>query len=276
MSYPEIPFADVEDLIRETAELDILPHFRNLSESQVQEKSPGDVVTVADMAAEFRLSKGLSKMLPGSNIVGEEMTYKDEDVLKRFEGDAPVWVIDPLDGTGNFANGNPAFAVMVSLIVRGRTCAGWIFDPLGERMAVGEIGGGSQLNGERLDIAKAPAPEKMHGGILTKFLPDDLRDTAESSKALFSEISATMCAGHEYLSMLNGDKHFVLYYRTLPWDHAAGSLLYQEAGGYAVRLDGSVFQPTDGRFGLLEATDPDTWRIVHDLVVPSVSLIEMA
>lgn len=271
-SYPVIPFADVEELIRETAEQDILPHFRSLKQGDVTEKSPGDVVTIADLAAERRLSTGLSKMLPGSVIVGEEMVHENPDILKRLEGEASVWVIDPLDGTNNFAAGKNTFAIMISLVIQGRTCAGWIFDPLGNRMAMGEVGAGCFVNKTRMTIVKAPAPEKMHGGIMTKFLPDNLRGTAESSKALFAKVSATMCAGHEYLSLLTGNTHFKLYYRTHPWDHAAGAMLYTEAGGYGARLDGMAYLPTVDGIGLLLATDKDAWQIVHDLVVPSVSL----
>lgn len=267
-----IPFADVEQLIRETAELDIVPRFRNLTDAEIMEKSPGDVVTVADQAAEARLSSGLMKLLPGSCTVGEEMTFQDASVLDRLNNSSPVWVIDPLDGTGNFAAGNTAFAVMVALVHNGETQAGWIYDPLGDRMGVAEHGGGCCLNGSDVRLCPAPAVSAMHGGILTKFLPDDLKGPAEESKSHFAQISATMCAGHEYLSVLEGDKHFVLYYRTLPWDHAAGALMTTEAGGYVARLDGTAYQPADGRRGLLEASDEAAWRAVHDLVVPGVLL----
>ncbi|MBT3559241.1 MAG: inositol monophosphatase [Rhodospirillales bacterium] len=268
-----IPFDQVEDLIREVAATEIVPRFRRLADDEIMEKSPGDVVTVADHASEARLSAGLLKIMPDAVLVGEEMTFDDASVLDRLNGSDPVWVIDPLDGTGNFASGNPAFAVMVALVKGGETQAGWIYDPLGDRMAVAERGRGCRLNGEVVRLKPAPAVHLMHGGILTRFLPDDLKGPAEESKSRFAHVSATMCAGHEYLSLLEGDKHFVLYYRTLPWDHAAGALMTAEAGGHVARLDGSDYKPADGRTGLLEATDADTWTAIHDLVVPGVALI---
>ncbi|NQV43800.1 MAG: inositol monophosphatase [Rhodospirillales bacterium] len=266
-----IPISDVEVLLKETAAEDILPYYQRLSDSDVEEKSPGDLVTVADQAAELRLAERLPGLLPGSIVVGEEMTYADESILDRLQGDAPVWVIDPLDGTGNFAAGERIFAIMVSLMHRGETCAGWIFDPLGDRMAVAEQGGGCRLNGLPVHIAPAPDdPAMMQGGLATKFLPEDLRTGVEAASSKFARTWTTMCAGHEYLSLLSGEKHFKLFYRTLPWDHAAGSLMYREAGGYACRFDGSVYHPADGGKGLLLATDPDTWRRVHDILIPGV------
>ncbi len=269
---PCIPLDDVEHLIRETAATDILPRFRDLAEGEIMEKSPGDVVTVADHAAETRLSTGLAKLMPGSVVVGEEMVHDDARILERLNGDDPVWVIDPLDGTGNFAAGKPAFAVMVALVRHGVTRAGWIYDPLGNRLAVAERNGGCRLNGADVRLDSAPPPERMHGGILTRYLPDELKGQAEAAKSRFAEISATMCAGHEYLAMLEGRKHFVLWYRTLPWDHAAGALMITEAGGHVARLDGSPYHPADGQKGLLDATDKTTWHAVHDLVLPGVAV----
>lgn len=269
-----IPIETVEALLRETAEKDILPHYRRLADDEIEEKTPGDLVTVADQAAERRLANRLPGLLSGSTVVGEEMVHADAGVLKRLEEDAPVWVVDPLDGTGNFAAGKPAFAIMISLIQRGETLAGWIYDPLGERLATSENGAGCQLNGATVSIGPAPHDlAEMYGGLATGFLPDDLRSTVEAAASRFARTWTTMCAGHEYLSLLEGEKHFKLYYRTLPWDHAAGGLLYSEAGGCIRRLDGSVYCPTDDRKGLLGATDPDTWRRVQEILVPGMSIV---
>ncbi len=275
MSVPDIPFDAVAELLRETAAEDILPHYRSLQASEIEEKSPGDLVTVADQAAERRIAERLPKLLAGSTVVGEEMVHADESVLNRLDGDAPVWVVDPLDGTGNFAAGEPTFAVMVSLILAGETQAGWIYDPQpdseGERMAIAEKGGGCRVNGEALTISPAPRdPSNMRGGLATKFLPDDLRGIVEGAAGQFERTWTTMCAGHEYFALLSGEKHFKLFYRTLPWDHAAGGLIYTEAGGYIRRLDGSHYRPTDGRKGMLSATDPETWQTVHATLFPGV------
>jgi fructose-1,6-bisphosphatase/inositol monophosphatase family enzyme len=74
------------------------------------------------------------------------------------------------------------------------------------------------------------------------------------------------CAGVEYPAIAQGEQHYVLYWRTLPWDHAAGTLLLTEAGGCALRLDGSPYLPADRRLGLLVASNPGIWSATRDLL----------
>src|ERR1700730_15726265 len=118
-------------LIAEIAAAEVMPYFQKLGHGDITEKGPGDLVTVADVAAERRLSAVLTDLLPGSLVVGEEAAAADPGVLEALAGDAPVWVIDPIDGTANFAEGKPVFAVMVALVRRGETVMAWIHDPVG-------------------------------------------------------------------------------------------------------------------------------------------------
>src|SRR5690242_20515707 len=109
-----LPDSDrVARLIAETAAAEIMPRFEKLERHEIQEKRPGDLVTVADLAAERRLSLVLQDLLPGSRIVGEEAVAADPCVLAALAEADPVWLIDPIDGTGNFAAGKPIFAVIV-------------------------------------------------------------------------------------------------------------------------------------------------------------------
>ena len=107
----------VAELIRETAAAELLPRFRNLSKSDIRQKRPGDVVTVADVASEQRLASGLAKILPGVPVVGEEAVESDAGLLDLISrrGEA-CWIVDPLDGTANFAAGKNQFAVIVCLV----------------------------------------------------------------------------------------------------------------------------------------------------------------
>src|SRR5262245_10187330 len=104
-----------------------MPRFRRLSAADVVEKAPGDLVTVADRAAEDALSSALVAMLPGSVVVGEEGVGVDRAALDALDGGAPVWVIDPIDGTHNFAADNPRFAMLIALCDRGELLASWTF-----------------------------------------------------------------------------------------------------------------------------------------------------
>src|SRR5260370_1099123 len=109
----------VAEHIRETAQAEILPRFRLMRRADIREKGPGDFVTLADLEAERQLTQRLGGLLPGSVVLGEEAASQDRGRFALLAGEAPVWVIDPVDGTANFARGQPGFAVIVALIERG-------------------------------------------------------------------------------------------------------------------------------------------------------------
>ena len=148
----------VARLIEEAAAEEILPRFRKLAAGDVREKKPGDLVTIADEETERRLTAALLALEPGSVVLGEEAAAGDPSVLSRLSHGAPVWVIDPIDGTSNFAEGRPYFAVMVAYIRDDEVCAGWIHDPVNGRTAVAEAGEGAWMGGQRLVVSPAPEP----------------------------------------------------------------------------------------------------------------------
>ncbi len=114
-----VTVAEVERLIRRVADERILPYFGRLEPGDVVEKTPGDLVTVADRGAEEALSLALSRLVPGSVVVGEESVAADPTTLARLSGAAPVWIIDPVDGTHNFASGSSRFSTLVALADQG-------------------------------------------------------------------------------------------------------------------------------------------------------------
>ena len=138
----------VVELMRETAAAELLPRFRNLSQAEFRQKRPGDVVTVADVAAEHRLAAGLARILPGVPVVGEEAVENDAGLLDLIArpGEA-CWIVDPLDGTANFAAGRDRFAMIVCLVQDATAVAGWILDVPRDRMAVTQRGGGVTFDG---------------------------------------------------------------------------------------------------------------------------------
>lgn len=249
----------VTEIIREVAAEVILPRFRCLGEGEVREKKgPNDLVTIADTEAERLLSRRLGDLLPSSTVVGEESVAADASVLDRLEGKAPVWIIDPVDGTLNFAKGRPRFAVIVALAVEGLTRFGWIHDPLNNRTAVAESGQGAWLAGNRLAIAAAPSLAAMRGSAGWR-RHDRLTDAV-------GKLVNQGSAAHDYLDLLEGRLDFAFYRQLNPWDHAAGVLLHQEAGGYSAQLDGSGYRPRPGGPGLLLAPGRDSWRALADLL----------
>lgn len=255
----------VADLLRRAAATAILPVFRRLDDAAVEEKAPGEVVTVADREAEAIISDGLVRLLPGSSVVGEEAVAADPTVLHRLGRSGPVWLVDPVDGTANFAAGRRPFAVMVALVRDGVTEASWILDPISDSLAIARAADGAYLDGVRV---RAPGGARrvsaLRGAVMRRLLPPDLRARVDAGIARIGEaLPGNHCAGREYPDILRGVQDFVLFWRTLPWDHAPGVLLLEEAGGVARRFDGSPYDPTDDRNGLLVAANPDIWAAAH-------------
>jgi len=165
----------VKAVIREVSQKAILPRFRRLERHDISEKNPGDLVTTADREAERLLSAALSKLLPGSKVVGEEAAAANARVLKAFGGEPPVWVVDPVDGTQNFVDGIPCFAVIVALVQANETMAGWIYDPINDAMISARRGEGAWEADRRLAPTRPgngglignayEAPARNHGGI---------------------------------------------------------------------------------------------------------------
>ena len=257
----------IAGILREVAAAEIAPRFRQLSTDDVRHKSPGDLVTVADEAAERVLSQRLTDLAPGTVVVGEEAAAADPAVLDRLSHEAPAWVIDPVDGTANFAAGMPLFAIMLSLVRDGAARAAWILDPLTDVMAMAEEGGGAWSDGQRLSVAPAEEPAKMSGAVGYRYGRRPLVRKIAGRSHRVGPTFTLRCAGQEYLALLRAQSHFSIYHRILPWDHAAGQLLHAEAGGYSARLDGSPYRPTVFDGGLLLAPDRTSWNAIHAVLV---------
>lgn len=258
----------VTRIIEETAAKEILPRFRRLAEEDVREKGPGDLVTVADEAAERQLTQRLKDVLPGSLVVGEEAAARDRNVMEALAGDEPVWVVDPIDGTGNFAVGRPTFAVMVALVRKGTTLASWIHEPVSGRTAQAERGGGAWLDGRRIRASRPEnaGPQGLQGTLhASQFANKRVRRLVDTRRARVGAIRSLRCAGAEYVKMASGEQDFSLFTKLEPWDHAPGTLLFTEAGGLARLLDGRDYAPLrkDGE-GLLLAPDSASWQSLYD------------
>ncbi|MEU5723334.1 inositol monophosphatase [Micromonospora sp. NPDC047738] len=256
---------DVGDLLRKAAAEVVVPMFRRLDDADISEKAPGEVVTVADRQAEELISAGLRRLRPGSVVVGEEAVAEDPDLLRHLRGAGDVWVVDPIDGTANFAAGRRPFALMVALLTDGLPAASWVYDPLAGTMAAGRAGAGTRLDGTPVRISRsAPEVGALRGTAMTRFLPPKARRTVEAGGERLGELlPGQHCAGREYLDMLTGAQQFVLFWRTLPWDHAPGTLLVRGAGGVARRFDGTDYHPADGGRGLLVAASEEIWDEVR-------------
>jgi fructose-1,6-bisphosphatase/inositol monophosphatase family enzyme len=252
--------------IREAAAEDIMPRFQRLERHEISEKSPGEVVTIADIEAEHRLTRLLSDIVAGSAVVGEEAASRDPNILSRLQDRGPVWLIDPVDGTANFAEGRRVFAIIVCYLVDGIARAGWIHDPCTGKTAIAMTGEGAWYDGERMKPAAATPLERMIGTLNVGYFPSDRRKAVREAASRFKKIHSYRCAAHDYLALAGGSKHFSLYRRLWPWDHAAGVLLLAEAGGYTARLDGQPYRATGREEGILSVNAPESWERIKNLL----------
>lgn len=150
--------ADVEDAVRKAAAQEIMPRWRRLADHEVDRKSgPHDLVTDADRQAELYLTEALSALLPGSVVVGEEAVHANPASYEGIRGEAPVWIIDPVDGTRQFVHGDTGFCTLVALALGGVVHASWTFAPVHEELATAVRGQGAFLDGVRLH-AGSPDP----------------------------------------------------------------------------------------------------------------------
>jgi len=253
------PIEQVSDLLREIAQTTVLPKFLNLERDEVEEKSPGEVVTAVDREAEELLSPKLLSLLPGSRVVGEEAAAENPALLEELD-QGLIWLVDPIDGTSNYATGDARFAMMIALLRDGQAIASWIHQPVTSKTWVAESGGGAWVDGERAQIARSRLPESRAAIVKTRFLPDSFKHVLKENSFQHLDLSeGAGCAGVDYPELIAGSWHFILYWRTLPWDHVPGALLAIEAGAKAARLDGSAFKAHASQVGLLIAPDGELW-----------------
>lgn len=256
----------VAALIAEVAAAEIQPRFRNLATHERREKAPGDIVTIADERAEAALTPRLMEFVPGSIVIGEEAAAKDPELVRRLSKDQVAWIVDPVDGTANFAEGNTDFVSMVALVHGDELVASWIHLPTTGQTAIAEQGAGATFAGAR--IPKLP-PEAAHPtGVVGvgKLSAPTLHPRAEALRRQVRQVRSLRCAGLDYLRLARGELDFILFGRAWPWDHAPGVLLVAEAGGVGSHGDGTPYRPSQALTaqGVLTARSALVWRYVLD------------
>jgi fructose-1,6-bisphosphatase/inositol monophosphatase family enzyme len=250
--------SSVLDLMRDAAERAVLPRFRSLQAHEVSAKSFDDVVTIADQESERILAEGLARLLPEATIVGEEAASLNPALLEGL-GDGLCWIIDPLDGTNNFANGQRPFGILVALAEAGETIAGWIYDPVTGRCCHAARGQGAFVNGERIHSTGSGQDRPVVAVSLALADPKYAPRMRELLEPRCSIVGIPRCAAEQYPRIALGQNDIAFVNRTFAWDHAAGVLFLNEAGGMAARYDGTPYRVDDDKIGLLLAATPSLW-----------------
>ncbi|MEW1824829.1 inositol monophosphatase family protein [Streptomyces sp. NPDC088196] len=261
--------ADVEEAIRKAAATEIMPRFRQLGAHEIDQKAgPHDLVTDADRNAELYLTEVLGALLPGSVVVGEEAVHADPYTYEALQGDAPVWIVDPVDGTRQFVHGDTGFCTLVALARQGVLLASWTYAPARDQLATAVRGGGAFLDGVRL---RSGAPDPARDLDVATSHPDYTTDAQKRALlGLWTDgVRTRPCgsAGLEYLAIARGELDATAFSWEAAWDHAAGLLLVEEAGGAHLTLTGEPFRITGGNaLPFTTARDAATARRVIDLL----------
>ncbi|MFC8343749.1 inositol monophosphatase family protein [Streptomyces sp. NPDC057280] len=261
--------ADVEEAVRKAAAAEIMPRFRRLAAHEVDEKSgPHDLVTDADRLAEQYLTEALGALLPGSVVVGEEAVHANPASYEAIRGDAPVWIVDPVDGTRQFVHGDPGFCTLIALAQGGVVRASWTYAAARDQLATAVRGQGAFLDGERL---YAGPPEPGRDLEVATSHPDYTTDEQKHAlRGLWRDgLAPRPCgsAGLEYLAIARGQLDATAFSWEAAWDHAAGLLLVEEAGGAHLTRAGDPFRITGGNtLPFTAARDTATARRIAEVL----------
>ena len=245
----------VSELIVTVADRVVVPRFRRLAPGDVAEKAPGDLVTVADTEAESLLAAALRAADPGALVIGEEAVAADPSLRDRIDAAERVWLVDPVDGTGNFVAGNPDFGCLVVELRRGVPVRSWVWQSVRRRLFQATRGGGVRLDGRAL---RRPHPRRPHlvGGVTPEY-------AALAGVGLAAPWPMTGSCTADYPLIALGERDYLIHNGKQPWDHWPGVLLLGELGGRVAFADGEPFSSTSPNpLKIVAARSPEIWDAV--------------
>lgn len=257
---------NILNIVRRAARAEIMPRFRALTDGDVTTKTgPGDLVTAADTAAEAMMTRALRIAFPGALVVGEESAAADPTLLGQI-ADAPLaFILDPVDGTWNFAHGLAMFGVILAVTQFGRPAFGLIYDPVTDDWILADD------ESDALMIRPGAAPRRvqastgkdlsqMTGHIHLHMFKGEKLAKLCATLPQFATTESLRCSAHEYRMVAQGHSDFLLAQSLNPWDHAAGVLICERAGAYAELLEGGAYDAGRHEGTLLVAPDRPTWN----------------
>ena len=258
------------DILSIAADQEIMPRFRSLGAGGIREKTSAlDLVTDADEQAEAAMKAAIAKAFPKAAFIGEESVEKERGLLDKIADADLAIIIDPVDGTSNFAWGLPLFGVLAAVVAKGETIGGIIYDPVGHDCTFALKGQGAWAKSESgatrdIHVSKPTTLANMTGTTSWYLMPEPMRSRVAANIAKTKACFAYRCAAYEYRIVAEGLVDFSLHYKLMPWDHAAGVLIHAEAGGYSALLDGSPYLPTKFEGGIISAPSEEIWHLVRD------------
>lgn len=225
------------ELVREVAQTAVMPRFLNTA---VSTKSDGTRLTEADLHAQAMFAERLPQII-NCPVLGEEMSADEQHAIWRHAATG-LWVVDPIDGTNNFINGLPHFALSVAYIRHGCAQLGAIFHPMMQEMFTAERGHGAHLNGRPLPLRNTP--KKLHesiAGVEVKYLRSGKLASRMQTLHPFGSQRSMGSSTLDWCYLAAGRYDLYLHGGQKLWDYAAGALIYEEAGGRLATLEGDDF-----------------------------------
>ena len=227
---------DLAAAVREAAREELLPRFAAVKREL---KSDGSVVTVADRGMQERMRVTLAETWPAFALLGEEMSSEQQAALLAEPGPG-LWILDPLDGTSNFAAGIPFFSVSLALLVDGEIVLGVVYDPNRGECFTARKDSGAWLNGAPLQKPEQSLLLKRAiAAVDFKRLPAELATRFTVQPPYASQRSLGSVA-LDWCWVAAGRFHVYLHGRQRLWDYAAGQLILAEAGGHSCTLEGAA------------------------------------
>lgn len=266
---------DLIDVVRSAGASEIMPRFRNLMDSEVETKSgPMDLVTVADRAAEEAIRRGVGKILSGIELIGEEAVADDAQLLDAISRSETCVIVDPIDGTGNYVAGLAVFGTILAVVHKGQTTLGLLYDPVLDDWMIAMRGEGAwycRHDGAQSQVrlqGGCAALEQARGFVTLDDYDSATRETVRRGFDPVFHIRDIRCSCHEYRGLVSGSVDFLRSYTLNPWDHAAGVLLLEEAGGWA-SVDGvRPYSPSMHEGKMIAASSEALGRRIAELAVP--------
>lgn len=242
----------LESLVRDIARDEILPRYLKSARNR---KADGSLFTEADLESQRRFIEALPQFLPG-DVLGEEMTAAEQGELWN-EGARGLWCIDPIDGTTNFANGIPLFAVSIAYLIDHEPVLGVVYNPITDESFYAARGAGAFLNGTELPLrAGATSLRDAVAGVDFKRISHHLGDELAVRPPYYSQRNFGSSA-LEWCFVAAGRLDVYVHGGQMLWDYAAGRLILDEAGGQAEALDGGQLMSGPAiKRGVIAAASP--------------------
>lgn len=256
----------IVNLVRRTARAEILPRFRHLAAGDIDTKSNAhDLVTAADTATEQMITRALQIAFPDALVIGEEAVAAAPDLLQKIANAQLAFIIDPIDGTWNYAHGIAVFGVIIAVTRFGRPVFGLIYDPVADDWVIADDEGPANMESathtaRQIKASMGKSLDALVGYVPLHLFAQDKQAKVAAAMTGFARSHSLGSSAQEYRMIAQGHADFLITESLHPWDHAAGALICERAGAHVEMLDGGPYSAERHSGHLLVAPDRTTWN----------------